>query len=151
MEAFYGEYLDRLGMLHAELAAALRGLPLEGLDWTPAPGTNSLGALAVHVAGAERYWLGDVVASEPSGRDRDAEFRTRGEDAQALLQRLEAALTYAARVLEGLRREDLTAVRVSPRDGRGFTVGWCLAHVLGHTGIHAGHAQITRQLWEQRK
>ena len=52
-------------------------------------------------------------------------------------------------MLDGLSLEELEELRISPRDGRQFTVGWSLAHALEHTAIHVGHAQITRQLWEE--
>ena len=35
---------------------------------------NSMNVLVVHLIGAERYWIGDVIAGEPSGRDRESEF-----------------------------------------------------------------------------
>ena len=54
-------------------------------------------------------------------------------------------------MLEGLALPDLEATRVSPRDGRTFTVVWCLAHALEHTALHLGHIQVTRQLWDQGK
>jgi len=112
---------------------------------------NSLGVLVVHVAGAERYWIGDVVAHEPSGRDRAGEFRAQGLGAEALQQRLMDSLAYIRGLLEGLTLQDLADVRASPRDGRPFTVGWALAHTLEHTAVHTGHIGLTRQLWEQRK
>jgi class 3 adenylate cyclase len=110
---------------------------------------NSLCVLAVHLAGAERYWIGDVVGRDPSGRDRDAELRARGLDAAALKARLADVLAHSRGVLEDLALADLETVRVSPRDGREFSVAWALAHALEHTAMHVGHAQLVRQLWDQ--
>ncbi len=112
---------------------------------------NSIGALVVHLTGAERYWIGDVAGRDPSGRDRAAEFRARGLDEAELKRRLDGSLAYARGLLEGLTLQDLDAARVSPRDGREFTVAWCLAHALEHTAIHLGHIQIIRQLWDQQQ
>jgi uncharacterized damage-inducible protein DinB len=145
------DYSERLQTLHANVERTIEGLLLPALDWAPAPDMNSLGVLAVHVAGAERYWLGDVVGRDLSGRDRAAEFRTHGLDAAALKARLAQTLAHSQAVLEGLTLPGLEATRVSPRDGRQFTVAWCLAHALEHTALHLGHMQITRQLWEQRE
>jgi hypothetical protein len=150
MEPFFRDYLECLQRLHERIELALEGLPQAALDWTLGPDTNSLCVLVVHLTGAERYWIGDVVAQEPSGRDRQAEFRARGLDAGALRERLGDTLDFCQRVLEGLTTGDLAAPRVSPRDGREFTVGWALAHALEHTALHLGHIQITRQLWEGR-
>jgi hypothetical protein len=110
---------------------------------------NSLSVLAVHVAGSERYWTGDVVAGKPSGRDRDAEFLARDLDAAALAQRLDTSLEYIQRVLDAMVVGDLESKRIHPREGTEISVGWALSHILAHTGLHAGHAQLTRQLWDQ--
>jgi uncharacterized damage-inducible protein DinB len=143
------DYFERLQALHAEVHRAIAGLPPAALDWVPGPHVNSLVVLAVHLSGAERYWIGDVVGQDPSGRDRAAEFRARGWDTAALETRLAETLDHSRRVLEGLEFSDLEALRTSPRDGRQFTVAWCLAHALEHTALHLGQMQITRQWWEQ--
>ncbi len=150
MEQPFEEYLERLEALHAAAGRSIEGLPQAALDWAPGPDMNSLCVLVVHLAGAERYWIGDVVGRDPSGRDRDAEFRAQGLDAAALKERLADALAHARGVLEALTLADLAALRVSPRDGRTYTVAWALAHALTHTALHVGHMEVTRQLWEQR-
>jgi hypothetical protein len=149
MDRFFIDYLNRLQQMHNELRATLEGLSQVALDWTPAEGANSLAIIAFHTAGAERYLIGDCVAGEPSGRDREAEFRTGGLNAGALQARLDASLSYAGQVLERLTLNDLETLRPWPRDNSQVTVGWLLAHLLSHTAIHAGHAQVTRQWWEQ--
>jgi len=145
------DYFDRLQALHADIQRTIEGLPQDALDWSPGPDMNSLAVLAVHTAGAERYWIGDVAGQDPSGRDRAAEFRTQGMDAAALTARLDAALAHSRAVLEGLTLSDLDALRPSSRDGREYTIAWALAHALGHTAVHVGHMQIIRQLWDQRQ
>lgn len=151
---FLRDCLERMQFLYQEMHAALHGLPPEALDWTPGAGApeglNSLGVLAVHVAGAQRYWLGDVLAGEPSGRERAAEFRARGFDAQTLEELLDQALTYASGVLENLSLDDLQTERTSPRDGRQFSASWCILHNLEHVAIHLGHMQLMRSLWNQQ-
>ena len=139
------DYLERLQALHAGIERTIEGLPQAALDWVSGPDMNSLAVLAVHVAGAERYWIGDVVGGEPSGRDRAAEFRTHDLDGAALKACLAAALAHSQAVLEELTLPDLEATYVSPRDERQFTGAWCLAHALEHTALHLGHMQITRQ------
>ena len=143
-------YWECLQGLHAGIERTIESLPPEALDWVPGPDMNSLGVLAVHVAGAERYWIGDVVGSDPSGRDRAAEFLVRGLAAAVLKARLAETLTHSQTVLERLTLPDLEATRVSPRDGHVFTASWCLAHALEHTALHLGHMQLTRQLWDMQ-
>jgi uncharacterized damage-inducible protein DinB len=151
MRSILEAYLERVQALHADMERAIEGLPQVALDWVPGPDMNSLCVLVIHAAGAERYWIGDVVGRDPSGRDRAAEFRARGLNEAALKRCLDAALDHSRGVLEGLTAQDLEELRVSPRDGRTFTVAWSLAHALEHTAIHLGHMQIVRQLWDQRQ
>jgi uncharacterized damage-inducible protein DinB len=151
MQPFFQDYSHRLQELHDDTVRAIEGLPQKALDWVPGPGMNSLCVLVVHVTGAERYWIGDVVGCDPSGRDREAEFRAQGLDAATLKKRLDDCLVHFRGVLEKLTTEDLEMSRVSPRDGRKFTVAWSLAHALAHTAAHVGHMQVTRQLWDQQQ
>lgn len=145
------DYLDRLGKLHADIQSVIEGLPPEALDWVPGSDANSLCALAVHVAGAERYWIGDVVGRDPSHRDRSAEFRAQGLDATTLITRLANTLDHSRSVLEGLRLVELEDERISPRDGRRVRVAWAMAQALSHTAEHLGQMQLTRQWWDQRQ
>jgi uncharacterized damage-inducible protein DinB len=148
MHPFYGQFLDRLKLVHDAIGAAIEGLPLEALDWAPGAGMNPLGVLVVHVAGSEKHWFGDIIAGQPSGRDREAEFRSRGVEAPALKKRLDDMLAFARGVVADLDLADLTAERAAYRDGRTLSVGSCLLHILQHAAEHAGHMQLTRQLWE---
>jgi len=143
------DYWEQLQTLHEGIERAIEGLPQAAWDWAPGPDMNSLAVLIVHVAGAERYWIGDVAGRDPSARDRAAEFRTRGVDGAVLKRRLTEVLSHSRAVLEKLTLSELEELRVSPRDGRQFTVAWSLAHALEHTALHLGHIQITRQLWQQ--
>ena len=145
MEPFFRDYMKCLESLHNDLKGALDGIGQDGLDWNPGAEMNSLGVLVAHVCGSEHYWIGDVVAGEPSGRDRPAEFRTQGVPVESLGEKLDASYAYVQLVLESLSLADLVVDRRVPRDNRQVTVGWVLGHVLAHVGVHAGHAQVTRQ------
>jgi len=149
METFYQEFLSRLEKLHGEIREAAEDLSPKALDWVPGHEMNSIGILLAHLAGAEKYWLGEVVAGAGSARDRSAEFKSRDVPVEELLARLDDSLRYCRNVFEGLKIEDLQASRISPRDGRQVTVGWSLAHGLEHTAQHCGHIQITRQFLDQ--
>jgi hypothetical protein len=85
---------------------------------------------------------------EPSGRQRDQEFAINGLDSSELSQRLDDALDYVEQSLGSLNLTVLTEERASPRDGEIVTVGWSLLHVLKHTGLHLGHMEATRHMWE---
>jgi len=150
MTVFFDDLFDRFCELHTEIKKALDGYPSEALDWGPGPEMNSIAVLVVHLAGAERYWIG-VALNEPPDRDREAEFRTQALSADALEAHLVSADDYARLALARFSLPDLEAVRQSPRNAKTFTAGWCLAHALEHTALHTGHIQLTRQLWEQKR
>jgi uncharacterized damage-inducible protein DinB len=150
MEILIEEYLTMLEGLHNDMNKLLDNLPQEGLDWSPGEAMNSLSVIAVHVAGAERFWIGDVVGRDPSHRDRQAEFRVKGIGAEEIKDKLREVFHHTRKIVEPLSMQELSDLRVSPRDGREYTVGWCLENVLKHTGLHLGHMEITRQLWDQK-
>lgn len=151
MDTFFAEYLARLEAQHNTIKMALEGLPPAALDWQPGPQMNSIAVLVVHVCGAERYWIGDVAAQEPSGRDRAAEFETEGLAVEALSERLDNSLAYARSALAGMTTAELGESRRSSRHERSFTVAWSLLHALDHTATHTGHIEVTRQFWEAQE
>jgi uncharacterized damage-inducible protein DinB len=151
MIVFYQDFLDRLVELHTNIEQAIQGLSPEALDWSPGKGMNSITVLIVHLTGAERYWIGDVALGDISNRDRAAEFSVSRIPLDVLRARLADASADAQSALTRPALGDPEQERVSPRDGRKFSVAWALLHTLEHTAIHLGHIQITRQLWEQQK
>ncbi|HXQ32623.1 MAG TPA: DinB family protein [Anaerolineales bacterium] len=149
MQTFFTSYLDLLQDCHNGILEALEGLPPAALDWIPGTDMNSIGILLAHITGSERYWIGDIAAQESSNRDRDAEFRVRGVEADVFRKRLADNLEYARNVLDKMSLQDLESMHVSPGDGREYTVAWALLHALEHATSHLGQIQITRQLWDQ--
>ena len=151
MDSFFKDYLDRLEELHKDIAIAIKPLSQEAIDWVPGDDIPSIGILVTHIAGAERYWIGDVAGGSPSERDRDAEFRTVGIDAGTLLTNLRELQNFERILLSKITLLDLDRVCISPRTGRKFTVSWALLHALEHTAIHLGHIQILCQMWEKQQ
>jgi uncharacterized damage-inducible protein DinB len=151
MQPFFNNYLNNLQELHDEIRNAVKELPPNALDWIYGPEMNSLSVLVVHLIGAERYWIGDVIVGEPSGRDRGSEFAVKGLSEQGLVQKLVEIETYLQNALETMSLQELEAERISPRNGREVTVAWALCHALKHTALHVGHIQISRQMWDQQQ
>lgn len=154
MEPFFADYLKRLQELNSDFIAAFDGLPAEALDWVPGTEMNSFCVLVVHVTGSTRFWIGDAALDDPSNRNRPAEFQAKGLTSDELKARFAALEDYARAGLERLALEDMDVIHtIRNPDGstRQVTAGWALLHALEHVGLHLGHAQITRQLWEQRK
>lgn len=143
-------YLQRIEDLRQQVRDLIADLPAEGLNWRPIEGdedqaTNSLAILAAHIAGAEHFWIGEVVGGHPPTRDRDAEFTIRATDAAELIRLLDKTGVETREVFSTLTEADL----VSTREVRGRTipVRWCILHVIDHTALHLGHMQLTYQLW----
>jgi len=151
MQTFFKDYLNLLQDCHNGILEALEGLPPSALDWTPGQDMNSISVLVFHLTGAERFWIGDIAAQDPSNRDRDAEFRVHDVEMDVLKKRLADILGYARSVLDKMSLQDLEASRVRPSDGHEFTVAWALLHALEHAREHLGQIQLTRQLWGQSK
>jgi uncharacterized damage-inducible protein DinB len=149
----YAQAFDRL---HADAATVLEGLPPEALNWRPLEGdesTNSLAATLAHLAGSERYWVGEVAGEQPAHRDRDAEFRVNATSAADLQAMLGQAAEVTRATLGSLPPAKLEeSVTVSGRNGdRTVSRRWAVLHALEHVAVHVGHMQLTRQLWQARK
>lgn len=151
MNQLFSDMQERFEVLYKAMETAVADLPAEALDWKPASDMNSITVLLTHTAGALRYWVGDVAGGKPSGRVRAEEFETRNVDAAELMGRLRAAVDFAGEVLKELDPATLSETRTMGQKDETHTVGWALLHGLEHTGIHTGHIQITRQLWDQKQ
>jgi len=146
MQLYFEDYLLNLDNLHNDILKAIEDLPLAALDWSPATDVNSINVLVIHTVGAQRYWIGEVIAGDPANRDREAEFKVHGLGAETLAQRLNDSFAYVRSALENLSLDDLAASRKLPDRER--SVAWVLGHVLKHTATHLGHIQLMRQVWE---
>jgi uncharacterized damage-inducible protein DinB len=150
MEAFLEGYLDEMARLHKEMKSVIADVDPDALDWRPGEGTNSLAVLATHVAGSERYWIGELVMGEPAYRVRQEEFKAANVRLEQLAGALDDSLELIRRGLEGVSIQRVEDKVVLPRGGEPVTVAWALAHVLQHTALHLGHMELTRQLIDLR-
>jgi uncharacterized damage-inducible protein DinB len=151
MHPVFQSYYVLLQTLHRDIKQAIDGLPPEALDWSPAPGVNSIAVLAAHTAGAERNWIGIRAGQRTLQRDRAGEFQVKALDATALLTLLDESQELARDVLENLSVADLTRPAGLRHDDVPVDTAWALWHALEHTAQHSGHIQITRQWWEARE
>ena len=143
-------YLERIEDLRSQISGLIAELPAEALNWRPIEGkddhaTNSLAVLATHIAGAEHFWIAEVVGDWPETRDRDAEFATVATNAAEIIQLLEKNALETREVFSTLGESELNGTRQTR--GRTVPVRWCILHVIDHTSLHLGHMQITYQLW----
>jgi hypothetical protein len=150
MIPFYAELLNRLRTHHDEIETVIAALPQEALDWKPEAAMNSICALIVHIIGAERFLIGDIVKGESSQRNRPAEFLAAGLDGTTLVNRLRDSEAYFKTVVEGLSLADLEGTRRDPRDGSEKSVSWAVLHTLEHTAMHNGQIQDLRQMYQEK-
>ena len=154
------QYLNMIEDLRGQVSDLVAGLPAEALNWRPIQGaasptedhaTNSLAVLAAHVAGAEHFWIAEVIAGHPATRERAAEFRMQTDDAQALQALLVDVGRETRVILEALDEATLAGNCRAPASAgreRVVPVRWAILHVIDHTALHVGHMQLTRQLWQ---
>jgi uncharacterized damage-inducible protein DinB len=143
-------YLQRIEDLRGQVSSLIADLPAEALNWRPLKdsgeqGTNSLAVLVAHIAGAEHFWIAEVIGGYPPTRDRDAEFRLQATGAAALVRLLEKTGEETRQVFSALSPADLDGTKEA--GGRAVPVRWGIVHVIDHTALHLGHMQLTYQLW----
>ncbi len=147
-------YSQRIEDLRAQVRDLIATLPAEALNWHPTEkvedhATNSLAVMAAHVAGAEHFWIAEVIGGRPKTRDRASEFAIQAADAAELVRRLDATGAETRGVFSTLTAADLDGTREV--EGRTVAVRWGILHVIDHTSLHLGHMQITYQLWNEGK
>lgn len=138
-----------------DILATLDGIPDEDLNtWVPGAASNGGGemntfaALAIHTAAAGSWMLNHQVFGEEVERDREAEFHATATRAE-LTRRYAAWMDEMSAKLAHLDKVDLEAAPPSVRTGReDWNRAHWLLHVVDHTGLHLGHLQIHRQLWD---
>jgi hypothetical protein len=136
----------------SELVALVEPLDETAINWRPpARGSNSIAVLVRHTMGAASMWC-SIALDEPFERDRDSEFRVH-ESPGPLVAALREFIASVGGQFERLDSVDPASEHRDPRrgsDGELHTAGWCIAHVLSHTGEHWGQIQLTRDLYRAK-
>lgn len=150
MNAELIHYLRMIEDLRGQVRDLIADLPAEALNWRPLPASddhamNSLAVMAAHVAGAEHFWIAEVIGGYPTTRDRPTEFVTEVAGPDTLVRRLDEVGTETRDVFARLTAAELDETRLAHE--RAVTTRWAILHVIDHTALHLGHMQITYQLW----
>jgi uncharacterized damage-inducible protein DinB len=141
---------ERIG---EDVLAALAGVSDEALNRRiDLPETNTLFALATHLAGAGEFWALALAAGRTVQRDHAEEFRASGSLTH-LNARYRRWIADIHDALDSMPDESLDKVLNGPPDAyRGsqppgkMTARECLLHALEHSALHLGQIQMTRQL-----
>lgn len=147
-------YLQIMDDLRKQIADLVAGLPAEALNWRPVEASlegqddhamNSLAVMAFHAAGAEHFWVSEVVGRQLPTRDRGAEFVTVVDGPEPIVMKLQSTGEGTGRIMAKLTAADLDGERQAGE--RIVPVRWAILHAIEHTALHLGHMQITYQLW----
>lgn len=153
-KAVGSDLLELAEALLGDVEDVLASLPDGALNDAPAGLGNSPYVLIYHLLGSARYWIGEVVGGQPTGRVRAEEFGAEGTkaDLEARLQDTRARLTSA---LNGFSGADLRPHPVDLSRGvlswgslppAGRTSVWVVAHDLAHTAYHLGQLRLMQRL-----
>jgi Protein of unknown function (DUF664) len=150
-----GEDLNALAMALLEYVMSIaRSFPADKLSEVMPGLGNSPYTVVHHLLGSARYWIGEVVGGQETGRIRQDEFAAQGtiEDlelrAADTLERLSG--TFENLNSSALQPQDIDLSRgvlswgVLPPEGR--THIWVLAHDLAHIGYHLGQLRLMQKL-----
>ena len=157
--------------VHAQLGAAIRGLPPAAFAWQQAPRTNTIGMLVAHVALAEVNLAQVVLLAEPRGHTPDVLGLTTDDDGMpiekyggsppaalagrdeayflSLIERAEAHTFAAGRALSEEQLGEEIARPPRP-DGsyRVFDRRWALHHMVEHAARHLGQIHVLKRQWK---
>jgi hypothetical protein len=144
--------------LISDILKTMDDIPEEALNsWKPAAAQegggemNTFAAIAIHTASAGRWMLVHQAFGEEFSRDREGEFHATASRA-AIEAKFQEWLGDLRERLERLDDVDLTQMPPTVRDTRpNWTRSHWLIHMVDHTGIHLGHLQIQRQLWDAER
>jgi hypothetical protein len=133
------------------MRAAIVGVSPDALNDRPGgEDTNPVAVLVVHAVNSTRWWLSVALGMPLPERDRPSEFRTSVAGADELLALFDPVAADCRALLDTDAAFDAGAIREDPREGEQVTAIWALIHAVEHLREHVAHAELTRQLWENR-
>jgi uncharacterized damage-inducible protein DinB len=142
--------LDHYRALLLEICS---GLSDEQLRRSVVPSGITLLGIIKHLSFVERGWFQEKVGNEPlvlpfdPESDPDGDWRIEGnETTEDILEMYRSSIKESHKVMAQRSLDDLVEF---PRR-RGYSVRWVLAHMLEETARHAGHADILRELIDDK-
>jgi uncharacterized damage-inducible protein DinB len=137
-----------LDELHADIDKIIEPLTDEHINWVHPHLSNTVGNLLRHIAGSERYWIGEVIGGQPANRVRDSEFVRETLAKGPLVDDLHRTHTSVRSILDGLTVSNLLDEVDVRRGGQRMRVSkaWAAVHALTHTAYHLGQLQLFRKM-----
>ena len=144
--------LDHYRALLLEICS---GLSDEDLRRPMVPSGTSLLGIVKHLSFVERGWFQEHITNEPMElpfdpeTDPDGDWRIEDhETTEQILDMYRASCEKSREVLAAVTPDDV--VDRLPRRRADYKVRWILAHMLEETARHAGHADILREMIDNR-
>ena len=145
------QYLD---YQRATMLAKTEGLDSEQLGYHHAPSSLTLAGLLYHLALVEESWMDHRFLGRPerepwAGVDWDADPDWEHHIAvtlepDELRERYRDACGRSHKAMDAAASLDQQSV-MTLRDGRHFSLGWVLLHLIEETARHVGHADLIRE------
>ena len=150
-----GDDLNALATALLEYVMSIaRSFPPDKLSEVMTGLDNSPYTVVHHLLGSARYWIGEVVGGQETGRVRSEEFVAHGT-----IQDLELrAADTLERLSQTFKNLNASALQPQPIDlsrgvlswgflpPEGRTHVWVLAHDLAHIGYHLGQLRLLQKL-----
>ncbi|MCA1668003.1 MAG: DinB family protein [Thermomicrobia bacterium] len=127
---------------------AVDGLPEEALNWRPGDQTtNSVAQLVRHVTAVQTVLLASALGESP---EHNHEYSLRNDPATAEELRGLIAAAKAKKDEQLARLDALDMSEMIPRQRGPVMRAYLVIHTADHGQEHLGHAELAKQLWEQR-
>ena len=132
----------------------------EGLVWQPFPGGHSVGAVLLHIAEVEYFWIKEICMGEKTPPELQEIWMSEQTKQYEVSWPTPPAkpLSWYLEQLDFVRAETRIALTRMP-DHQGVvgweswdyesTRRWVLAHVVEHDSYHGGQAVLLKLLWER--
>jgi hypothetical protein len=115
--------------------------------WAVAPGvTNSVGNLALHVAGNLQHFVGSILGQTGYVRNREHEFACREGSRAEVVAELTRAREVVDNTLARVTQADLDKDYPEPLAGNTINTATFLVHLGAHLAFHLGQAGYLRRL-----
>jgi uncharacterized damage-inducible protein DinB len=148
MDPHVAPYARMLEDLRRQVIEATSPLTDEQINRRVPDLRNTIGILLKHIAGSERYWVGEIAGGRAAQRNRDAEFEHAPVRKDEALAEIERVAALSRDVLDRLTRDDLLVEVEAHRPGgvvRETKTG-ALLHAVQHLAYHLGQIRYIARL-----
>lgn len=138
----------------------LQRCPPRAIMWQPCPSIHSIGAVMLHMAGVEAFWIEQVGADKNIPVDREELYKAKEirQYGEKWPEAYKLPLAWYYDMLDERREQTRrTVYRLSDPLRRGryrsaeFTLRWILNHLIAHEAYHGGQAALLYILYRKQR